>query len=188
MNTLPGSTLVSPEARVVSFRGARPILGDRVFLAPGAMIIGDVILAEESSVWYQTVIRGDVNFIRIGRGTNIQDLCLIHGTTDVHPVRIGDSVTIGHGAIIHGASLEDGCLIGMGARILDGARVGAGALIGAGGVVPPGMEIPPRVLAVGSPARVKRALRPEESDGIRESAAHYLEYARLHARELGLIS
>ena len=163
------------------------MLGDDVFLAPGAMILGDVIVAEESSIWYHTVVRGDVNFIRIGRGTNLQDLCVIHGTTDVHPVRIGDYVTVGHGAIIHGATLEDGCLIGMGSTVLDGARIGAGALVGAGSVVPPGMEIPPRMLALGSPARVKRALRPEEVEAGRASAEHYIQYSRLHAHELGLI-
>ena len=180
------SGLISPDARVLAFRGVRPVLEDDVFVAPGAMVVGDVIVAESSSVWYQTVIRGDVNFIRIGRGTNVQDQCVVHGTTDVHPVRIGDGVTIGHGALIHGATLEDGCLIGMGAIVLDGARVGAGAMVAAGTLVPPGMEIPTRMLALGSPARVKRALRPAEIEASVTSARHYIESARLHARELGL--
>src|SRR5512140_3210523 len=114
--------MISPDARVLPFRGARPILGDDVFLASGALVLGDVILAEETSVWYNVVIRGDVNFIRIGRGTNVQDLSVIHGSTDAHAVRIGDGVTIGHGVMIHGATLDDGCLIGMGSVVLDGAH------------------------------------------------------------------
>jgi carbonic anhydrase/acetyltransferase-like protein (isoleucine patch superfamily) len=133
------------------------------------------------------VIRGDVNFIRIGRDTNLQDLCVLHGTTDVHPVRIGDGVTVGHAAVIHGATLEDGCLIGMRAVVLDGARIGQSAMVAAGSVVPPGFEVPPRTLALGSPARVKRPLRPEELRELARSAEHYAELARLHARELGLV-
>jgi gamma-carbonic anhydrase len=179
--------MISPDARILPFRGTRPVLSEGVFVAPGAMIIGDVIVAEESSLWYHAIVRGDMNFIRIGRRTNIQDLAVIHVTTDIHSARIGDGVTVGHSAVVHGAVLEDGCLIGMGAIILDGARVGQESMIGAGSVVPLGMEIPPRVLAVGSPARVKRPLRPDELEEMRSASLHYLEYARLHARELGLI-
>ena len=112
---------------------------------------------------------------------------MIHGSSDTHAVRIGDGVTIGHGVTIHGATLDDGCLIGMGAIVLDGARSGAGAMVAAGSVVSPGMEIPPRVLAIGSPARVKRALRADEAEEIRRSAERYVTHARLHARELGLL-
>jgi gamma-carbonic anhydrase len=179
--------MISPDARILAFRWTRPVLSDGVFVAPGAIVIGDVIVAEESSIWYQTVVRGDMNFIRIGRCTNIQDLCVIHVTTDIHPVSIGDRVTIGHHATVHGATVEDGCLIGMGATILDGARIGTESMIAAGSLVSIGMEIPPRVLALGSPARVKRALTAEELEGMRKAADHYLEYARLHARELRLV-
>jgi len=118
---------------------------------------------------------------------NIQDGCLVHVTTDTHPARIGDGVTIGHGVILHGATLEDGCLIGIGARVLDGARIGAGAIIGAGSVVPPGVEIPPRVLAFGIPARVQRPLGVEDLELGRRTAEHYVELARRHARELGVL-
>ena len=179
--------MISPDARILPFRGNLPVLGPDVFVAPLAVIIGDVFLEEKTSVWYQTVIRGDMHFIRVGRRTNIQDHCVIHVTTDTHPVRIGDDVTIGHSVTLHGCTLDDGCLIGMGAVLLDGARVGAGAMVGAGSLVPPGMEIPPRMLVVGSPARVKRPLRPAESEEIRRAAEHYQEYARHHARELGLL-
>lgn len=179
--------MISPDACILPFRGTRPVLSEGVFIAPGATIIGDVIVAEDSSIWYQTVVRGDMNFIRIGRRTNVQDLCMIHVTTDIHPVNIGDGVTIGHHATIHGANLDDGCLIGMGAIVLDGARIGTESMIGAGSLIPMGMEIPPRVLAVGSPARVKRQLRPEELAGMRKAAEHYFEYSRLHARGLNLL-
>ncbi|MBK8230043.1 MAG: gamma carbonic anhydrase family protein [Candidatus Eisenbacteria bacterium] len=179
---------VSPDARVIPFRGTRPVLGDGVFIAPGVTVIGDVIVAEKSSLWYGTVVRGDVHFIRIGRETNIQDNCVVHVTADTHSVSIGDRVTVGHGAIIHGATLEDGCLIGMGAQILDGARVGEGSLIGAGSLVAPGDRIPPGVLALGSPAKVRRPLNAEERERVRKAADQYMEYALQHARELGLLA
>jgi carbonic anhydrase/acetyltransferase-like protein (isoleucine patch superfamily) len=178
---------VSPLASVLSFRGVRPVLGDQVFLAPGARIIGDVMLGDQSSVWYNAVLRGDIHFIRIGRKTNIQDGCVLHVTADTHPVTIGHRVTVGHAAIIHGATIEDGCLIGMGAKILDGARVGAGAMVAAGSVVRPGAEIPPGVLAAGVPARVKRELTASESEEIALSSELYLGYSIQHALELGLI-
>jgi gamma-carbonic anhydrase len=182
------SSWVAADARVLPFRGVTPVLGGGVFLAPGAMVVGDVILAERASVWHNAVIRGDMNFIRIGRESNIQDLCVLHVTTDIHPVKIGDAVTVGHAAVIHGATIEDGALIGIGAVILDGARVGAEAVIAAGSVVPPGMEIPARVLAMGTPARVKRQLTAAEVEEVRAGVHHYIEYAELHARELGLVS
>lgn len=179
--------LVSPDARIQPYRGVRPVIGEGVFIAPGATLIGDVILAERASIWYQTVVRGDVHFIRIGRETNLQDAVVVHVTADTNPVTIGDRVTVGHGAIIHGATIEDGCLIGMGATVLDGARIGEGALIGAGSVVAPGTRIPPGSLALGSPARVKRALTGDEREMVRKAATLYLGYALDHARELGLI-
>jgi carbonic anhydrase/acetyltransferase-like protein (isoleucine patch superfamily) len=179
--------MISPQAHVVPFRGVHPILDETVFVAPGVVVVGDVIVGERSSIWYQTVIRGDVNFIRIGREVNLQDGSVIHVTTDTHPAKIGDGVSIGHAAVVHGATLEDGCLIGIGARVLDGVRIGAGAIIGAGSLVAPGTEIPPRVLAYGAPARVHRALSAEELELNRKIAEDYLELARLHARELGLL-
>ncbi len=177
---------VSPDARLIPFHGVRPVLSDSVFIAPGVSLIGDVIVAERSSIWYGTVIRGDVHFIRIGRETNVQDNCVIHVTADTHSVTIGDQVTIGHGAIVHGATLEDGCLIGMGAKVLDGARVGEGALVGAGSLVAPGERIPPGMLALGSPARARRALTAEERERVRKSSELYVGYALQHAHELGL--
>ena len=177
---------ISPDARVLPFRGILPSLGSRVFLAAGAVVIGDVVLGDESSVWYNTVIRGDVHRIRIGARTNLQDSVTVHVTAKTHPTTIGDGVTIGHGAIIHGCTLEDGCLVGMGARVLDGAVVGAGAFIGAGAVVSPNTQIPPGVLALGAPARVVRPLRPEDAAQVAAAAGLYVGYAEEHAREQGL--
>lgn len=178
--------MIAPDARIIPFRGVRPVLQEDVFVAPLVTIVGDVIIGEGSSLWYHTVVRGDVNFVRIGRQSNLQDGCVVHVTTDTHPVRIGDEVVVGHAAVVHGATLEDGCLVGIGARVLDGARIGAGAMVGAGALVPPGMQVPPRVLVLGAPARVSRPLTPEEVERTRGIARHYFDLARLHARELGL--
>jgi carbonic anhydrase/acetyltransferase-like protein (isoleucine patch superfamily) len=178
--------MISPDARVLPFRGALPLFGAEVFLAPGAMVLGDVILEDRCSIWYHTVIRGDVNFIRVGKETNIQDHVVIHVTPDNFPARIGSGVSIGHRAVVHGATVEDGALIGIGAVVMDGAVIGGQSIVAAGSLVSPGMIIPPRSLAIGSPARVKRSLRPDELDLLRLTTEHYVEYARLHATELGL--
>jgi gamma-carbonic anhydrase len=180
--------VISPDARVVPFRGAAPILGESVFLAPFAVVVGDVLLGERSSLWFHAVVRGDVNFVRIGRGVNLQDHAVVHGTTDTHPVRIGDAATIGHMAVVHGATLGDGCLVGIGARVLDGVVIGEESIVGAGSVVLPGTVVPPRVLVVGSPARVQRPLTTEEYGLGRRIATHYEELARRYERELGLPS
>lgn len=185
MTRLP--PLISPHARLLTYQGTRPVLGSRCFLATGATLIGDVILGEESSIWFNAVLRADVHTIRVGRRTNIQDLAAIHVTPDRHPVRIGDRVTVGHSAVIHGCTLEDGCLIGMNATLLDGARVGEGALIGAGSVVTPRTVIPPGVLALGNPARVQRDLTDEEIRQVAAASELYLSYAENHARDLGLL-
>lgn len=177
---------ISPDARVISFRGVRPVVANDVFIAPGAVVLGDVILGEKSSIWYNTVVRGDVHFIRIGRESNLQDGTVVHVTNDTFPTTIGDRVTIGHAAVVHGCTIEDGCLIGMRAVVLDGARVGEGTLVAAGSVVAPGDRIPPGVLAMGSPARVRRPLTAEEKERVREAASLYVGYAVDHARELGL--
>lgn len=178
--------MISPDARMFPFRGAEPLLGEAVFLAPFSVVVGDVFLGERSSLWFHTVVRGDVNFVRIGRGVNLQDHVVVHGTTDTHPVRIGDAVTVGHAAVVHGTTLGNGCLVGIGARVLDGTIIGEEAIVAAGSVVPPGMVVPPRVLVVGSPARIKRALSAEECGLGRRIALHYEDLARRQARELGL--
>ncbi|MFN8500099.1 MAG: gamma carbonic anhydrase family protein [Anaerolineae bacterium] len=159
-----------------------PDTGTAAFVAPGATILGDVALGEDASVWFGAVIRGDTDAIRIGPRTNIQDLTMIHVDAGV-PCTIGADVTIGHRAIIHGATVEDGCLIGMGAILLNRARIGAGSIVGAGAVVREGAEIPPRSLVLGVPGKVARALSDDEVAGNLASAARYVGYARAY-REL----
>ncbi|MBU1702388.1 MAG: gamma carbonic anhydrase family protein [Candidatus Eisenbacteria bacterium] len=162
---------------ILPFRGIRPILPESCYLAPGVCIVGDVILGEDSSVWFHSIIRADVNYVRIGRRTNVQDQCVLHVSAGTHPLNIGDEVTIAHAAVIHGCSIEDGCFVGIGARILDGAQIGRESLVAAGAVVTPNMIIPPRSLVLGVPARVKRSLEEKEVEKIRASARTYVDYA-----------
>jgi carbonic anhydrase/acetyltransferase-like protein (isoleucine patch superfamily) len=159
-----------------SFRGKTPQLGQRVYVSENAAVIGDVVIGDDSSVWFGTTVRGDCHWIRIGSRTNVQDNCTIHVTTGTHPTVIGDEVTIGHGAIVHGCTIERGALIGMGAIVLDAAVVGEGALVAAGAVVSEGMHVPPRTLVAGVPAKVKRPLTPEECARVDEGWQHYVEY------------
>ncbi len=159
------------------YGGVAPRVHESVFLAPTATVIGRVEIGEASSVWFHTVIRGDIHFIRIGSGTNVQDHCTLHVTTE-HPVTVGDRVTIGHGVVAHGCTIGDDCLIGIGSVVLDGAVIGEGSVVGAGAVVAPGTVVPPGSLVLGVPGRVARALGPETREGIRATAARYVEYAR----------
>lgn len=146
-------------------------------------MIGDVALGADVSVWYGCVLRGDSNFIRVGARSNIQDHSVLHVTAERFPCTLGEEVTVGHRAVVHGCTVGDRALVGIGAVVLDGARVGAEATVGAGAVVPPGGEVPDGMLAVGIPARVVRALRPEERAAGRERALRYVEFARHHAEE-----
>jgi carbonic anhydrase/acetyltransferase-like protein (isoleucine patch superfamily) len=159
-----------------AYQGKQPRLGDRVFVAENAALIGDVELGNDCSIWYGTTLRGDVNFIRIGSRTNVQDNCTIHVNHERWSTVIAEEVTIGHGAIVHGCTIGRGALIGMGSRVLDGAVIGENALVGAGALVPEGMVVPPRVLVLGMPARVKRPLTEEELQRLEESWKHYVEY------------
>ncbi len=161
---------------ILPYNNIHPTLGNNVFIAPNATVIGDVQLGEDCSVWFNTVIRGDVNYIRIGSRTNIQDLCMCHVTLDKWPLLIGEGVTVGHSAVLHGCVIKDYCLIGMGARILDGAQVGPRALVAAGSVVREGFIVPENTLVAGIPAEVKRPLRQEEIDNLFASAQRYVRY------------
>jgi carbonic anhydrase/acetyltransferase-like protein (isoleucine patch superfamily) len=171
-------------AELLPFGGQRPRLAERVFVAPGVIVLGDVEIGEDSSVWYNSVIRGDVMPIRIGARVNVQDLSVIHVTSGRASTTIGDDVTIGHRAIVHGCVVENACLIGMGAIVMDEAVVGTESLVGAGAVVTPGTQIPPRSLVIGSPARVKRSLTDDEVAALYDSALHYVLNARAHAESL----
>jgi carbonic anhydrase/acetyltransferase-like protein (isoleucine patch superfamily) len=168
-----------------AYDGHSPRLGQRVFVAENATIVGDVEIGDDASIWYGAVLRGDVHSIRIGARTNIQDNCVLHVTNGTHPIDIAEEVTIGHGVIAHGCTIERGALIGMGSRVLDGAHVGELALIGAGALVTEGMEIPPRTLAVGVPAKVKRELRIEEIVRLEQSWRNYIEYKERYLSSRG---
>ena len=154
-----------------------PDIHPSAFVAPGAVVRGDVHLAENSSVFYNAVLRGDRAPIFIGAGTNIQDSCIVHVEYDL-PAVVGRDVTVGHGTILHGCTIGDETLIGMGAIVLNGARIGKNCLIGAGALVTQNAVIPDGSMVIGSPARVKRPLTPEEMDGIRQSAADYRREAQ----------
>ena len=161
---------------VRGYEGKTPRFGERVFVAENAAIIGDVELGNDCSIWYGTTIRGDVNFIRIGSRTNIQDNCTIHVHHQRWSTVIAEEVTVGHGAIVHGCTIHRGALIGMGSRVLDGAVVGESALVGAGALVPEGMHVPPRTLVVGVPAKVKRPLTDDELARLESSWRNYVDY------------
>jgi carbonic anhydrase/acetyltransferase-like protein (isoleucine patch superfamily) len=149
------------------------------FIAPGAMVLGDVELRPDSSVWYQAVIRGDTERIRIGEGTNLQDFTMVHADPGV-PCLVGSRVTVGHRVILHGCIVEDDCLIGMGAILLNRVKVGSGSVIGAGALLLEGMEVPPGSLVVGTPARIIRAVDESARARIDRSWRHYVELARRH--------
>jgi gamma-carbonic anhydrase len=164
------------------FGGKAPQIAGGAWVADNATVIGDVSLGENASIWYGAVIRADVEKIRIGADSNIQDNSVIHVDSSGFSTVVGERVTVGHRVVLHGCHIGDGALIGIGAIVMNGAQVGEGALIAAGALVPPGAKIPPGVLAVGAPAKVKRPLTDEEKEHLRYSAAHYVELAREHAR------
>jgi carbonic anhydrase/acetyltransferase-like protein (isoleucine patch superfamily) len=161
------------------FLFVQPRIDPTAYVAAQAVVIGDVRLAAHSSVWPMSVLRGDINFIEIGEGTNIQDGSVVHLADDM-PTRVGKLVTVGHRAILHACTVEDECLIGMGATILDGAVIGRGSIIGAHALVTKDTRIPPGSLVMGTPAKVARALSPEEIAEIRTWADHYIALAPLH--------
>ena len=163
---------------IKKFRGKSPVIPDSCYISESVDLIGEVTLGENVSLWFGTVVRGDMHFITIGNRSNIQDNSVVHVTTDISPTRIGDEVTVGHNAIIHGATIEDRCLIGMGAIIMDDSVVGEGSIVGAGAVVPPNMIIPPHSLVVGLPAQIVRQTTDEELEMIIERAQHYIDFSQ----------
>jgi len=164
----------------------RPGLVDpTAWIAPSATVLGDVTIGSESTVWYQAVIRGDTDAIRIGRQTNIQDGCVLHADPGV-PCTIGDRVTVGHAAIVHGATVEDDCLIGMKAVVMNGAKIGRGSLVAVGAIVTEGTEVPPGSLVMGQPAKVKRQLTEHDLARIRHAAEHYVESGRVYRAAAGV--
>ncbi len=158
------------------YRSVIPTVHPSAYVDLSAQVIGDVHIGAESSVWMNAVVRGDVNYIRIGARTNIQDLTMVHVMRETHPTIIGDDVTVGHSAVVHGATIEDRCLIGMGAILLNGSRIGSGSIVAAGTLVPERTIIPPGSMVMGLPGKVRRALTPEEDASIKWYADNYVRY------------
>lgn len=171
---------------IFPFLGVEPRIGSDCFIAESADLIGDVEVGDTSSVWYRAVLRGDVNWIRVGEASNIQDGAVIHVTNRQHPTRIGRHVTVGHSAVVHGCTVKDRVLVGIGATVLDGAVIESDSMIGAGALVPPGAQIPPRSLVLGVPGKVVRELCDEEIVGIKESAIRYVHYAAIYSGKLDI--
>jgi carbonic anhydrase/acetyltransferase-like protein (isoleucine patch superfamily) len=160
------------------FRGVLPRVHPTAFIDDSAQVIGDVEIGEESSIWMNVVMRGDVHRIRLGRRSNVQDGTVVHVMNRTHPTTIGDEVTVGHAALLHGCTVEDRCLIGMGAILLNGAHIGTCSIVAAGSLVVEETNVPPRSLVMGSPGRVKRPLTDAEVAGIQGYADRYVDYRR----------
>ena len=161
---------------IKSYMGVYPKIHESVYISEGAIVVGDVVLEKDVSVWYNAVVRGDVNYIRVGERTNIQDCAVLHNTYKKFPLIIGSNVTIGHGAIIHGCTVKDYVLIGLGAKLLDNCVIGENSFIAAGTVVKEHFQVPEGVLVAGVPGKVVRDLKPEEIEKIRYSANNYVMY------------
>lgn len=166
-----------------SYQGKLPQIASNCYIDPSAQILGDVVIGERSSVWMNAVIRGDVNSIRIGSCSNVQDCAVLHGQRNLYSVTVGDWVTIGHNATVHGCVVEDQCLIGIGARVLNDARIGKGSIIAAGAVVPEHTVVPPRTLWAGVPAKQRRELSDKDRELIVEYAQNYLDYVGFYLAE-----
>lgn len=168
---------------IMPFSLTHPRIHPTAFIAPQAIVIGDVEIGEASSVWFGSIIRGDVNYIRIGARTNIQDACVVHVSSRDHPTILEDEITVGHRVTLHGCYVESGCLIGIGSIILDGSRIGRDSLIAAGSLITPGTVIPPGSLVMGTPGKVKRQLTHDELAGLKTSWRNYVELSRKYLSE-----
>lgn len=166
---------------IIPFRGILPTIHHSAFISDNVVIVGDVAIGEDASIWYGSIIRGDVNYIRIGARTNIQDATVIHVSSETHPTVLEDEVTVGHRVTLHGCHVESGCLIGIGSILMDGVRIGEQSLVGAGSLVTPGTQIPPRSLVLGSPARVKRPLTDDELQSLPKFWQNYVELKKAYS-------
>jgi len=167
---------------VHTIKGQTPKIHESVFVAWNAEITGNVTIGEDSSVWFSASIRGDMNSITIGKGSNIQDNCVIH-TDSTRGASVGDNVTVGHGAILHSCTIGNNTTVGMGAIVLDGAKIGANSMVAAGSVVPPGKEFPDGSMIMGSPAKVAREMRPEEIEGFAKNCQSYVGMGQIYRAE-----
>ena len=170
-------------ALIKSYRGVEPRIHETAFVAENAVIIGDVEIGEQSSVWFGSILRGDVNYIRIGERVNVQDGTIIHVSSKTHPTVLEDEITLGHRVTLHGCHIETGCLIGIGSIILDGARVGRNSLVAAGSLLTPNTQIPPRALVMGSPARVNRGLSDDEVRDLERFWRNYVSLSRAYRNQ-----
>jgi carbonic anhydrase/acetyltransferase-like protein (isoleucine patch superfamily) len=166
-----------------TYRGQTPQIDASCYVDISAQVIGDVALGEHSSVWMNAVLRGDVNSIRVGTNSNVQDCAVLHGQRNLYSVTVGDWVTIGHNATVHGCVVEDECLIGIGARVLNDCRIGAGSIIAAGSVVPEHTVVPPRTLWAGVPAKMRREISDKDRELILQYAQNYLDYTEIYLNE-----
>jgi carbonic anhydrase/acetyltransferase-like protein (isoleucine patch superfamily) len=166
-----------------SYQGKRPVIAGSAYIDAASVIIGDVVIGEDSSVWPLCVVRGDVNYIRIGARTNIQDGSILHVMKDEYPLILGDDITVGHSVTLHGCTIEPRCLIGMRATILNGVVIGEGSIVAAGTLLTERTIIPPRSLVVGSPGKVKRTLTASDQATIDRYAQRYVEYKNIYSKE-----
>lgn len=171
--------MTNRQALIKGIGGKEPRLDEEAFVAPTSVVIGDVTLHAGASAWYGAVLRADAGPIVIGADSNVQDNCSLH-VDPGFPITVGERVSIGHNAVLHGATVEDDCLIGMGATVLNGAMIGAGSLVAAQALVPQGMQVPPGSLVAGVPAKVRRQLTDEEREGITLNGTFYVELAKAH--------
>jgi len=166
-----------------SYKGRLPQIASSAYIDPAAVVIGDVTIGEDSSVWPCVVIRGDVHWIRIGSRTNVQDGCVLHVMKDIYPLILGDNVTIGHAVTLHGCTIESRCLIGMGTVILNNAKIGSGSIVAAGTLIPEGMDVPPGSLVMGHPGKIRRVTLPSDLESIDQYAARYVDYKNTYLQE-----
>jgi carbonic anhydrase/acetyltransferase-like protein (isoleucine patch superfamily) len=183
-NPARGSLDLGRQPDIRPYRGKHPQIAASAYIDPAAVIIGDVVIGDDSSIWPCTVIRGDVHYIRIGARTNIQDGSVLHVMRDEYPLLLGDDITIGHSCTLHGCKIESRCLIGMGAVILNGVTIGAGSIVAAGTLLLEGAKIPPGSLVVGHPGKIKRALTPIDQASIDAYAQRYVEYKNIYRKEV----
>jgi len=182
-SAIRNSSAFAANFMVRPYRGQMPRIAQSCYIDSSAQLIGDVVIGERSSVWLNVSVRGDVNYIRIGDETSIQDNTVLHVDHDLYPLVIGNRVTVGHSAVLHGCEVGDGALIGIGAIVLNGAKIGAGAVVAAGALVPERMEVPPNVLVMGSPAKVRRDVTPEEQVRFRKNCDNYVRLATIYKEE-----
>jgi len=182
---LPERYTQSEVHMIRSYQGHTPRIPASCYIDPSAQVLGDVVLGERSSVWMNAVIRGDVNSIRVGANSNVQDCAVLHGQRNLYPVIVGDWVTIGHNATVHGCTVGDMVVIGMGATVLNDSKIGEGCIIAAGSVVPEHTVVPPRTLWAGVPAKLRREISDKDLELIREYAQNYLDYVEIYLAESG---